>query len=105
MDELHIRNIIEAALLTAGEPVSTPKLAKLFEPPLEAELATKPSTSSRGAGPTGASSSCRSPRAGDSGQAVRTVYLDRLAPEKPPRYSRAVMETWHHRLSATRDLR
>ena len=37
MDDLHdIRNILEAALLTAGEPLAAPQLAKLFEPPLDA---------------------------------------------------------------------
>ena len=41
MDELQIRNILEAALLTAGEPVAVAKLAKLFDPPLESTLVTR----------------------------------------------------------------
>ncbi len=42
MDDLHdIRNILEAALLTAGEPVAAAQLARLFEPPLEADLVRK----------------------------------------------------------------
>jgi chromosome segregation and condensation protein ScpB len=36
MDELHeIRNVVEAALLTAGEPVAIGTLAKMFEPALD----------------------------------------------------------------------
>ncbi len=94
MDELHIRNIIEAALLTAGEPVSTSKLAKLFEPPLEAELVTKlldelaRSWTDRSVELVQVASGWRF-----QGKPSIQSHLDRLAPEKPPRYSRAVMET------------
>ena len=41
MDELQISNILEAALLTAGEPVAVAKLAKLFDPPLESALVAR----------------------------------------------------------------
>ena len=94
MDELHIRNIIEAALLTAGEPVATSKLARLFEPPLEAELVTKlldelaRSWTDRSVELVEVASGWRF-----QGKPAIQSYLDRLAPEKPPRYSRAVMET------------
>ena len=94
MDELQIRNIIEAALLTAGEPVSAAQLAKLFDPPLEAEVVTQ------------AIDDLAQAWAGRSVELVQVAsgwrfqgkpaiqpYLDRLAPEKPPRYSRAAMET------------
>ena len=36
-----ITNILEAALLTAGEPVSLAQLSKLFDPPLESEVIRK----------------------------------------------------------------
>src|SRR5258708_20946906 len=94
MDELHIRNIIEAALLTAGEPVATSKLARLFEPPLEAQLVTKllgelaRSWTDRSVELVEVASGWRF-----QGKPSIQSYLDRLAPEKPPRYSRAVMET------------
>jgi segregation and condensation protein B len=94
MDELHIRNIIEAALLTAGEPVATANLAKLFDPPLEAELVTKlldelaESWTGRSVELVRVASGWRF-----QGKPAIQSYLDRLAPEKPPRYSRAVMET------------
>ena len=94
MDELQIRNIIEAALLTAGEPVSAAKLAKLFEPPLEAEVVTQAiddlaqSWAGRSVELVQVASGWRF-----QGKPAIQPYLDRLAPEKPPRYSRAVMET------------
>jgi segregation and condensation protein B len=93
-DLLEIRNILEAALLTAGEPVAAPELAKLFDPPLDAgavrmlleELAT---------GWAGRSVELVEVASGWRFQCKPAVqsYLDRLSPEKPPRYSRAVMET------------
>jgi len=94
MDELQIRNIIEAALLTAGEPVSAAKLAKLFDPPLEAELMTQALDD---LGRTWAGRSVELVEVASGwrfqGKPAIQPYLDRLAPEKPPRYSRAVMET------------
>ena len=94
MDELQIRNIIEAALLTAGEPVSAAKLAKLFDPPLEAELMTK-ALDDLGRSWSGRSVELVEVASGwrFQGKPAIQPYLDRLAPEKPPRYSRAVMET------------
>ena len=94
MDEPHIRNIIEAALLTAGEPVAAGKLAKLFDPPLEADLVAQAledlarSWAGRSVELVQVASGWRF-----QGKAAIQPYLDRLAPEKPPRYSRAVMET------------
>ena len=95
MDEMQdIRNILEAALLTAGEPVAVPQLAKLFDPPLDAgavrmlleELADRWA---------GRSVELVEVASGWRFQCLPAVqsYLDRLSPEKPPRYSRAVMET------------
>ena len=94
MDELQIRNIIEAALLTAGEPVSAAKLAKLFDPPLEAELMTQ-ALDDLGRSWAGRSVELVEVASGwrFQGKPAIQPYLDRLAPEKPPRYSRAVMET------------
>src|SRR6202163_3395009 len=95
MDELQdIRNIIEAALLTAGEPVGAAQLATLFDPPLDTgavrmlleELAT---------GWAGRSVELVEVASGWRFQGKPGIqsYLDRLTPEKPPRSSRAVMET------------
>jgi segregation and condensation protein B len=93
-DTNQLKGVLEAALLVAGEPVPAAQLARLFEPPLPldtvrgllAELAQD--WSSRKVELVEVASGWRF-------QGRRDVqpYLDRLAPEKPPRYSRAVMET------------
>jgi segregation and condensation protein B len=93
-DMTDAKAVLEAALLVAGEPVPPAQLAKLFDPalPVEtvrallAELAVD--WSSRKIELVQVASGWRF-------QGRRDVqpYLDRLAPEKPPRYSRAVMET------------
>ena len=94
MDETEITNIIEAALLTAGEPVAAAKLAKLFDPPVETELVTKllgelaQRWTDRSVELVQVASGWRF-----QGKPAIQRYLDRLAPERPPRYSRAVMET------------
>ena len=95
MDELkRIKGILEAALLVAGEPVAVPQLARLFDPPLDGgvvvglltdlqrDWADKPVQLALVA------SGWRF-----QGQPAIQHHLDRLTPEKPPRYSRAVMET------------
>src|SRR5215468_10932289 len=94
MDEIQIRNIIEAALLTAGEPVSAAKLGKLFDPPLDAELVTR-ALDDLAQGWAGRSVELVQVASGWRFQGTPAIqhHLDRLAPEKPPRYSRAVMET------------
>jgi len=86
--------VLEAALLVAGEPVPTSQLAKLFEPALDADTvrelleALAQDWSTRKVELVEVASGWRF-------QGRRDVqsFLDRLAPEKPPRYSRAVMET------------
>jgi len=93
-DIAEAKAVLEAALLVAGEPVPPTQLARLFEPalPLETvrallvDLAHEWST--RKVELVQVASGWRF-------QGRRDVqpYLDRLTPEKPPRYSRAVMET------------
>jgi len=86
--------VLEAALLVAGEPVQPAQLAKLFDPalPVDAVRALLEDLArdwaSRRVELVQVASGWRF-------QGTRAVqpYLDRLAPEKPPRYSRAVMET------------
>ena len=95
MDEMRdIRNILEAALLTAGEPVSAPQLARLFDPPLDAVTLQK-LLEELSLGWSGKSVELVEVASGWRFQCMPAVqsYLDRLSPEKPPRYSRAVMET------------
>ena len=89
-----ITHVLEAALLMAGEPVSIAQLSKLFDPPLEADVVRKLLDELRRHGADAASSWRRSRAAGASRRKPEIQpFLDRLSPEKPPRYSRAVMET------------
>ncbi|HEX8010824.1 MAG TPA: SMC-Scp complex subunit ScpB [Casimicrobiaceae bacterium] len=95
MDDLaRIRNILEAALLVAGEPLAAGELAKLFDPPLEQDLVRtlldeiRAAWAERSVELTQVASGWRF-RAKPELQ----PYLDRLTPERPPRYSRATMET------------
>ena len=93
-DTNECKDVIEAALLVAGEPVSVSQLAKLFEPALDADFVRSmlrelsQAWSDRKVELVEVASGWRF-------QGRRDVqpFLDRLAPEKPPRYSRAVMET------------
>jgi segregation and condensation protein B len=93
-DDTELKRVLEAALLVAGEPVPASQLARLFDPALEtevvrtllAELAQEWST--RKVELVEVASGWRF-----QGRREVQSYLDRLAPEKPPRYSRAVMET------------
>jgi segregation and condensation protein B len=95
MDDLkEVKGILEAALLTSGEPVAVSQLAKLFDPPLDADVVRR------------VLDELRSEWSGKlvelvqvasgwrfQGKASIQPFLDRLSPERPPRYSRAAMET------------
>jgi segregation and condensation protein B len=89
-----IKGILEAALLVAGEPVPVAQLAKLFDPPLEADTirklleVLKDDWRGRKVELVQVASGWRF-----QGTTAVQTYLDRLSPERPPRYSRAVMET------------
>jgi segregation and condensation protein B len=89
-----IKCVIEAALLVAGEPVPASQLAKLFEPALDGDVVRSlldelvHEWSSRKVELVEVASGWRF-----QGRCDVQPYLNRLAPEKPPRYSRAVMET------------
>ena len=94
-DDLNeIRNVLEAALLVAGEPLTPSELSKLFDPPLEQDVVRKLLDDIRSAW-SGRVVELTQVASGWRFRAKPDLqpYLDRLAPEKPPRYSRAVMET------------
>ena len=88
------RQVLEAALLTAQEPLPISELRKLFNSELSAAVLSKLLEEIR-------------EKWSDSGVELVTVasgwrfqtkadmqpYLDRLTPQKVPRYSRAVLET------------
>ncbi len=95
MDDLgEVKSILEAALLVAGEPLSAAQLAKLFDPPLEQDMIRRLLEEIRDAW-TARSVELTQVASGWRFRAKPELqpYLDRLAPEKPPRYSRAAMET------------
>jgi segregation and condensation protein B len=89
-----IKNVLEAALLVAGEPLSAAQLSKLFDPPLEQDVVRKLLDELRAAW-TGRAVELTQVASGWRFRAKPDLqpYLDRLSPERPPRYSRAVMET------------
>jgi len=94
IDVVQFKRVLEAALLTSPEPLSLAELKKLSDAPLENKFIEElleqlaRDYAERGVELNRVSSGWRF-RARPEMQ----KYLDRLSPEKPPRYSRAVMET------------
>jgi segregation and condensation protein B len=94
MNHTEAKVVLEAALLTASEPLAMPALRRLFDDALDAdtirnllgELAGE--WEARGLALTAIASGWRF----QTRPAMRT-FLTRLNPERPQRYSRAVMET------------
>jgi len=90
----YLKIVLETALLTATEPLSVSQLKKLFTEEIKATLLNdilddiQADWRGRGVELVKLASGWRF-RA----RAEFTPYLSRLNPEKPPRYSRAVMET------------
>ena len=93
-DTAHVKHIIEAALLTATEPLQLADLKKLFEDELDDE-ALQQAIAEVAQGCEGRSIELVNVA---SGWRFRTRpefqrFLDRMNPQRPPRYSRAVLET------------
>lgn len=96
MEQSQIRNIIEAALLAAGRPLSLDQLRSLFgeeNPPEKSELraaveALRADYEGRGITVNEVASGFRIEVRGS-----MAPWLARLWEERPPRYSRALMET------------
>ena len=93
-DLARMKDILEAALLVAGEPLNAGELARLFDPPLEQDLVRQLLDEIRAAWAQ-RSVELTQVASGWRFRAKPEVqpYLDRLTPDKPPRYSRAAMET------------
>src|SRR5450755_2842370 len=93
-DLTRTKRILEAPLLVAGVPVPIAQLSKLFDPPLEPDVIRKLLEDLRSAW-ADRSVELTQVASGWRFQARPEIqaYLDRLSPEKPPRYSRAAMET------------
>lgn len=89
-----IKLVLETALLVSQEPLSLGQLKKLFEDDIDLETLRKvletlrADWSGRGVELVSVASGWRF-----QSHPEYQIYLDRLNPEKPPRYSRAVLET------------
>ena len=89
-----VKRVIEAALLASPEPLGLPELKRLFDGELSADTLRNLLTEigdewkGRAVELVHVASGWRFQTTTDF-----TPYVERLAPEKPPKYSRAVMET------------
>jgi segregation and condensation protein B len=93
-DPLHVKRVLEAALLSSAEPLPVVDLKKLFEEEIGTDVVRRlldelrAEWAERGVELVNVASGWRFQ--------VRPQYqkfLDRLNPQKPPKYSRAVLET------------
>lgn len=94
MDLTTVRRVLEAALLAAQEPLSLSDLKKMFDEELSNDVLRKLLDQIRDDWKERPAELVQLA----SGWRFRTrvefmPYLERLNPEKPPRYSRAVLET------------
>jgi segregation and condensation protein B len=96
MSETYVKNVIEAALLAAGRPLAIAELTELFE-----EHARPPVSEVRAAlGELVAEYESRGIEIKETANGFRVQVrgelageISRLWPERPPRYSRAMLET------------
>ena len=94
MNTEQFKLVLEAALLTSAEPLPLSELKKLSDVSLDNRqietLLTELAAAWQG---RGVELTCVANGWRFRAQPYMQVYLDRLNPQKPPRYSRAVMET------------
>lgn len=96
MNESHVRNVVEAALLAAGKPLQPADLVELFDEgsrPATAEV--RGALEHLAAEYEGRGIELKETAAGFRIQVRRELAneISRLWPERPPRYSRALLET------------
>ncbi len=93
-DPAHVKRVLEAALLSSAEPLSVADLSKMFDDEIGTDVIRRmleelrTEWAEKGAELVNVASGWR--------LQVRPNYqkfLDRLNPQKPPKYSRAVLET------------
>lgn len=94
VDAVQLKKILEVALLTSPEPLSLAELKKLSDAPVENHTIEK-MLEQLAQEYTGSGVELNRVANGWRFRACPEMqpYLDRLNPQKPPRYSRAVMET------------
>jgi segregation and condensation protein B len=94
MNTQEAKTVLEAALLTAGQPLTVTELRRLFGDELNPDTLRalldelRQDWTGRGVELVSLASGWRF-----QSTPAMCVYLDRLNPEKPPKYSRAVLET------------
>ncbi|HEV7393348.1 MAG TPA: SMC-Scp complex subunit ScpB [Burkholderiales bacterium] len=94
LDLSHVKHVLETALLTSQEPLTLAELKKLFDDELANETVRKvlddlrTDWEGRGVELVSVASGWRFRARLESQK-----FLDRLNPQKPPKYSRAVLET------------
>jgi segregation and condensation protein B len=96
MNETYIKNVIEAALLAAGRPLQVNELAELFDESGRPEAALlRAALEGLEADYTGRGIEVKETATGFRIQVRRDLAneISRLWPERPPRYSRALLET------------
>jgi segregation and condensation protein B len=96
MNESYVRNVIEAALLAAGRPLQVAELAQLFdEADRPAAAAIRAALETLTGDYTGRGIEIKETATGFRIQVRRDLAneISRLWPERPPRYSRALLET------------
>jgi segregation and condensation protein B len=96
MNESYIKNVIEAALLAAGRPLQIAELAQLFEESgAPGTAAIRTALESLAEDYTGRGIEVKETGNGFRIQVRRDLAseISRLWPERPPRYSRALLET------------
>lgn len=93
-DVVQLKKVLETALLTSTEPLAVPELAKLFDSDIGADTVRKllddlrSDWHDRGVELVAVASGWRF-----QARPEYQTYLDRLNPQRAPKYSRAVLET------------
>jgi segregation and condensation protein B len=96
MSEAHLKNVIEAALLAAGKPLQLGELAQLFEEHARPEnTVLREALTALAADYEGRGIEIKETATGFRIQVRKELApeISRLWPERPPRYSRALLET------------
>jgi segregation and condensation protein B len=96
MNESYVKNVIEAALLAAGRPLQIAELAELFEKSEHPDTAgLRAALDALAADYEGRGIEVKETATGFRIQVRRELAteISRLWPERPPRYSRALLET------------
>ena len=94
LDLEHVKKVLETVLLVSAEPVALSELRKIFDVPIAADTVRKAleelqtDWDGRGVALVNVASGWRF-----CARSEYQKFVDRLNPQKPPRYSRAVMET------------